>query len=465
MQIIDLQIDEIKPYQNNPRNNEAAVAAVAASIKEFGFKVPLVVDKNNVIVAGHTRHKAALQLGFSTVPAIRADDLTEEQVAAFRLADNKTAELAEWDIDKLEEELAALSNIDMTAFGFDPLPSDISGEYDKKSTPETLKQRFIMPPFSILDARQGDWQKRKKAWKKIIDSGAGRKDGTLSDGWLGLAEKHHMNLTGTSIFDPVLTEILINWFSPRGGKIIDPFAGGCVRGIVSQFLQREYTGIDLRQEQIDANEQQFETLSEATDFFGEIMQPPLWLVGDSAHIDEIVEESGFDFLLTCPPYHDLEKYSDDPNDLSNMDYDEFKAVYFEIIQKTVAKLKENAFAAIVVGEIRDRKGYYRNFIGDTIQAFESAGMKYYNEIILITAAGTLPVRAGSQFEKTRKVGNTHQKALIFMQAKDDQSFKAMIEEFDRTRAVAAMKKSVLVFLKGNAKLAKSDIDKYDFEMF
>ena len=465
MKIIELATGDLIPYENNPRNNAPAVKAVAESIKAFGFKVPIVVDKSNVIVAGHTRHQAALLLGLDSVPVIRADDLTDEQVRAFRLADNKTAELADWDIDKLEEELAALRNIDMTAFGFDSLPSDIAGEYDKKSTPETLKQRFIMPPFSVLDARRGDWQKRKKAWKKIIDSGAGRKDGALSKGLLRLAEHHNMNLTGTSIFDPVLTEILLNWFSPRGGKVIDPFAGGSVRGIVSQFLQRQYIGVDLRQEQIDANEQQFETLSEATDFFGEIMQPPEWICGDSAHIDELVQESEFDFLLTCPPYHDLEKYSDDPNDLSNMNYDEFNSVYFEIIRKSVSKLKENAFAAIVVGEIRDKKGNYRNFIGDTVQAFEAAGMRYYNEIILITAFGTLPVRAGTQFEKTRKVGNTHQKALIFMQAKDDQSFKAMIEEFDRTRAVAAMKKSVLVFLKGDAKLAKTDIDKYDFEMF
>lgn len=120
MQIIDLPIDEITPYENNPRNNEAAVKAVAASIREFGFKVPIVIDSNGVIIAGHTRHKAALQLGLETVPAIRADDLTDEQVQAFRLADNKTAELAEWDWDKLNAELAQLAGIDMSQFGFEP---------------------------------------------------------------------------------------------------------------------------------------------------------------------------------------------------------------------------------------------------------------------------------------------------------------------------------------------------------
>ena len=103
MQVLDIPVEELTPYENNPRNNEAAVAAVAASNENFGFKVPLVIDKNNVIVCGHTRYKAALQLGYDTVPAIRADDLTEEQVQAFRLADNKTAELAEWDFEKLNE--------------------------------------------------------------------------------------------------------------------------------------------------------------------------------------------------------------------------------------------------------------------------------------------------------------------------------------------------------------------------
>lgn len=117
MQILDLPIAELKPYQNNPRKNDRAIEAVAASIREFGFKVPIVIDKDGVIIAGHTRYKAAMQLGLETVPAIRADDLTDEQVQAFRLADNKTAELAGWKFDKLQQELAEI-NIDMSALGF-----------------------------------------------------------------------------------------------------------------------------------------------------------------------------------------------------------------------------------------------------------------------------------------------------------------------------------------------------------
>lgn len=119
MQIHDISISLLREYDNNPRNNDGAVDAVAKSIREFGFKVPVVVDTDNVIVCGHTRVKAARELGMETVPCIIADDLTPEQIRAFRLADNKTAELAGWDFAKLEEELAALAaEFDMTAFGF-----------------------------------------------------------------------------------------------------------------------------------------------------------------------------------------------------------------------------------------------------------------------------------------------------------------------------------------------------------
>lgn len=118
MQIYDKRLDEIKPYENNPRHNDNAVDAVAASIREFGFKVPLVVDSEGVIVAGHTRYKAAKKLGLQTVPCLIADDLTQEQVNAFRLADNKVGELATWDLDTLKVELDNIGEIDMSEFGF-----------------------------------------------------------------------------------------------------------------------------------------------------------------------------------------------------------------------------------------------------------------------------------------------------------------------------------------------------------
>lgn len=119
MQIFDKKLSEIKPYKNNPRKNDKAVDPVAESIKQFGFKVPIVIDKDGEIVAGHTRYKAAKKLKLETVPCIIADDLSEEQIKAFRLADNKVGELAEWDFSALEIELDGIDSIDMTEFGFE----------------------------------------------------------------------------------------------------------------------------------------------------------------------------------------------------------------------------------------------------------------------------------------------------------------------------------------------------------
>lgn len=152
MKIIELATESLVPYENNPRNNAPAVKAVAESIKQFGFKVPIVIDKNNIIVAGHTRHQAAFLLGLAAVPCIRADDLTDEQVRAFRLADNKTAELAEWDEEKLNLELAQLSDFDMAAFGFDEL-DDIEIK-ETEDDPEEMAAAIEEPTTQLGDIWQ-----------------------------------------------------------------------------------------------------------------------------------------------------------------------------------------------------------------------------------------------------------------------------------------------------------------------
>ena len=137
MQIIQKKTVDLVPYKNNPRNNDCAVNNVAESIKEFGFKVPIVIDKNNVIVAGHTRLKASNKLGLKEVPCIVADDLTEEQIKAFRLADNKVSELVEWDFEKLENELSNLT-IDMSAFGFEDLAENLESKVVEDDYTEDL---------------------------------------------------------------------------------------------------------------------------------------------------------------------------------------------------------------------------------------------------------------------------------------------------------------------------------------
>lgn len=144
-----MPIDKLKPYPNNPRKNEHAIGPVANSIKEFGFKQPIVIDKDNTIIAGHTRLLAAKELGLTEVPVIVADDLTPEQVKAYRLADNKTGELAGWDFEQLDNELGDITDIDMGQFGFlDIEPPDATElDNDEAGEDERLVVRFVFPSY------------------------------------------------------------------------------------------------------------------------------------------------------------------------------------------------------------------------------------------------------------------------------------------------------------------------------
>ncbi len=214
--------------------------------------------------------------------------------------------------------------------------------------------------------------------------------------------------TGTSIFDPVLCELAYSWFCPPCGLVFDPFAGGSVRGIVAAKLGRNYIGHELRAEQVAANKDQASAICGADKFM------PAWIEGDSRTIDKTCADVQADFIFSCPPYADLEVYSHDEKDLSNMDYPDFREAYFEIVAKSCALLKDDRFACFVVGEVRDKKGMYYDFIGDTVQAFRTAGLGYYNEAILLTALGSLPIRAGKQFTASRKLGKTHQNVLVFV---------------------------------------------------
>lgn len=187
--------------------------------------------------------------------------------------------------------------------------------------------------------------------------------------------------------------------------MLDPFAGGSVRGIVASKLGRQYIGVDLRAEQVAANEAQ------ATKICGD--HAPVWRTGDSRDIGKICKGVEADFLFSCPPYADLEVYSDDAADLSTLGYAEFRAAYAEIIARSAALLKTDRFACFVVGDVRDKKGFYHGFPWHTVEAFEAAGLRLYNEAVLVTAVGSLPIRVGKQFESGRKLGKTHQNILVF----------------------------------------------------
>lgn len=183
MKVIEVPIDQVKPYENNPRINDDAVQETANSIKEFGWQQPIVVDKNNVVIVGHTRLKAAEKLKLKKVPVVIADTLSEQQVKAYRLADNKTGELADWDVELLDIELDDIVDFDMSDFGFYDMEDEQSTfrkvmAQDNDAPP--LSERFGVFPGSILDTRRGEWKSRKKQWLDLgIASEVGR-EGNLT---------------------------------------------------------------------------------------------------------------------------------------------------------------------------------------------------------------------------------------------------------------------------------------------
>ena len=281
-----------------------------------------------------------------------------------------------------------------------------------------MLEKFNITPFSILDTRSKDWQQRKRWWinKYNIQSELGREDTKSSVSlW---------NDNSVSIFDATLCEVIYNWYLPEGaGSILDPFAGGSVRGIVASELGHDYTGIDLSKSQIEANRLQ--------------STKPKWIQGDSdKELDNI--EDQYDLVFTCPPYHDLEIYTDHDNDLSNMDYNSFIDKYKSIINKSTKKLKNNRFMVIVVSEIRERSktsdykiGKYKGFVSDTIKAAEDSGLHFYNDIILYNSNLNASRISKTYFERNRKVASVHQNVLVFVKGNPD----IAVEEFKESNPV------------------------------
>ena len=455
-------VDALIPYARNSRtHSDGQVAQIAASIDEFGM-VGAIVVRDGVIAKGHGtlaavrklyaagkrlypppgRAQGAEPFPDGTVPVLDASGWADAQFRAFVIADNKLAEAAGWDEELLRLELGELQGLgfDMDLIGFDAVElGDLLGNAANddgagETARATLAERFMVAPFTVLDARRGWWQDRKRAWLAMgLRSEAGRDELlTFSQSSQPPAVYEAKNRyeakvgrevswdeffaanpdaraqTGTSIFDPVLCELAYRWFCPPGGLILDPFSGGSVRGVVAAKTGRQYVGCDIRPEQVEANRQQWQEVGAESDI------APVWNCGDSRMIDRHCAGVEADFIFSCPPYADLEVYSDDPADISTMDYPDFLEAYREIIARSVSMLRPDRFACFVVGDVRDRHGMYLNFVSDTIAAFQDAGARLYNEAILITPAASLAIRVGKQFSVSRKLGKTHQNVLVFV---------------------------------------------------
>lgn len=714
-------ISGLRHYGKNPRRGD--VDLIERSLRLHGQYRPIVVRSGTgeVLAGNHTLTAARDRLGWAEIAATFVD-VDDDQAARLVLVDNAAADAAGYDTEALASLLRELkvtaAGLDGTGFtddALDALERELAGlaplgEAEERSAGNAgaLAAKYGVAPFSVLDGRAGPWRERKRAWLNTgLASHKGRPVDLVFDRPQKADPAFYMKkratearlgkeLTteefladhyvagdlppSTSTFDPVLCEQMYRWFCPPGGKVLDPFAGGSVRGIVSAVLGRDYTGVDLSAAQLAENRQQaaellpgfvrppgplgppfggadltpveahggyrvkredawaaglasgakartmWRLLTEGTyaglitagasvspqieraalvaqhlgvpcrvhtgearptsemrtaaaagaevlthrpgrlsvikarfrddavahpdwlampygmdhqayvddvaaqvanlpedtarvvvpvgsgmtlagiltglgklertvavlgvrvggdptaaldkyapgwrtevelvaspmeykehapnrlgdlvldpgyeakcvPFLREgdvlwavgvrasalggdappVLGEPVWIEGDSRHLDQLLPAGAtYDFVFSCPPYADLERYSDDPADLSTLGYDEFRSVHAKVIADACARLKPDRFAVWVVGEVRDRKqksATYYGFVPDTVDAFRAAGMEFYNEIIYVTPIGSLPTTVPTYFEGSRKVGKTHQNVLVFL---------------------------------------------------
>lgn len=522
-----MPLDEIQPADVNVKRHD--LDSIRTSILAVGYADAAILDeRTGKLIGGHGRHEVLFELrsegivprGITTDPDGRwlvpvqrgwasADD---DEARTLLIAVNYIGERGGWDAearDRMLVELHASAPDLLAATGYAPdidrllaavAPGSLATaavdavdnarqgspdrDYDDwdgnrgraprgQITPPTdtpprptLADRFLIPPFDVLDTRTGWWTARRRKWLDLgIRSELGRpantrryvgadvaRDGTTEvvfaepgekgltfrsasgrdpDYYLqkGIAEEalgrkltaeefereHYVPSdkmpTGTSVFDPVLCELAYRWFCPPAGRVLDPFAGGSVRGLVAGMLGRSYLGVDLRREQTDANEEQLRDFVARGLVTGK--WAPRWETGDAATWVDSLDPGALDFLLTCPPFMWLERYSDDPRDLSTMKLPAFEAAYRGILAGAARALAPDRFAVIVVGDVREvRGGRLHDLRGMTVRALEDAGLTLMSTAVVINHAGSLAVRAGRSFANGRTLGRHHQHAIV-----------------------------------------------------
>lgn len=535
--MVFLDIEELVPFQGDLKTlTEERYTKLRTEIIERKFSYAFhawanAPDGKRYVADGHQRLRVLTRMRSEgwvvpPIPVVLAEAIDEQEfrlkvlsaIAQYGEVDRQGlyefAEMGQIPIDTLAE--YPLPNLDMGTFRaefYDDVTGSsggAGGDAPTDTVRPTLADRFLVPPFSVLDARQGYWQERKRQWLSIgIQSELGRNSPTggsaeplarMRDGkpslWNDPEKKSYENQptlgaraaniettipdyyfqkqagktheddrilasdkapqhvdgvlmksdsgndptyyfkkqeaekrlgreltteefqrdhyegptsyeSGTSIFDPVLCEIAYRWFSPAAGHVLDPFAGGSVRGLIAAHCGLNYHGIELRGEQVQANVAQLGIAA------GKPV--PVWVQGDSAKLLPEYAPASVDLVFACPPYADLEVYSEDPADLSNMPWEKFLEAYRAIIAECVRCLRDDRFAVWVIGDVRDKtNGTMRNLVGETVRAFVDAGAALYNDAILVTMLGSLPVRAGRAFSGTRVMGKTHQNVLVFL---------------------------------------------------
>lgn len=480
MQTEELKLSQVTVNSSNPRTiSKEKFDKLINSILIFPKMLelrPVVIDDMTVVLGGNMRYRALSAIsemsaaeinmklangckGYAqkteaerqnlrdywkawlenpTVTIVRADQLSEEQKREFIIKDN--VGYGEWDMDMLANEWPAE---DLDDWGLDVWQEPTDGEgggMETNSAKEgskdgSLNERFVVPPFSILDTRKGYWQARKKLWRDIIgDMGESRNDTLITSPEikykdlylktrkhreeLGITFKEYLEKyvsdevkereaskvlsAGVSLLDPVMAEIVCKWFGTQGCKTFDCFAGDSVFGYVSAYLGNEFTGIELRPEQAEINNARVEGMKAH------------YINDDGQNVGKHIAPHSQDLLFSCPPYFDLEVYSDLPNDASNQgSYEDFIGILRNAFTAALGCLKDDRFAVIVVGDVRNKKtGCYYDFCGDIKRIFRDNGAELYNEIILVETGASTALRAGRYME-SRKVAKMHQNILVF----------------------------------------------------
>jgi tRNA1(Val) A37 N6-methylase TrmN6 len=401
--IKDYPVEKLQVWEKNPRKNDEASEKLSGMIQEYGFINPIIIDQHGIIRAGHTRLKAAKKLDKKTVPVLIHNFENEAQAIGFAIADNKSSEWAEWDFGQLEELMKELEeqDFDTEMTGFDDDEKDFNvKDYTEGVTPSPLNDDFLVPPFSVLNTSRPYWIERKKMWKGLIgDSGETRKY------TLGAKRNLYTQMTeGVSVLDPVLAELVNHWFLPnkKDNKILDCFAGDTVFGFVSGHKGNAFRGIELRKEQCDLNNERTKEFD--VKYFND----------DGQNVLKHVDEKSMDLLFSCPPYFDLEVYSKLENDASNQkNFPSFVKILENAFTDSLKCLKDNRFAVIVIGDVRNKKtGYYYDLIGEIIKIMRGNDYDIYNHIILYDRVGTAAMMA-RPYMKNRKLPKVHQNILVF----------------------------------------------------
>ena len=412
--------------------DESEIKARLADLRDFKKKTSAEQD-NLIEYWMHWKDNPTAQI-------IKATELSEAEQQEFIIKDN--VGFGDWDMDALANEWDAEDLLD---WGVDVWQNTEwehgveSGTTNSTPANTSLNDRFIVPPFSIFDTRKGYWQERKKIWRDLIgDNGESRNDTLITapeikykDLYqrtrqhreeLGITFREYLDKyvpddvkeheaskvlsAGVSLLDPVMAEIVCRWFGQENCKIFDCFAGDSVFGYVSAHLGNEFTGIELRPEQAKLNNKRVEGMTAR------------YINDDGQNVAQHIAPDSQDLLFSCPPYFDLEKYSDLENDASNQDsYEDFIKILENAFKAAVGCLKENRFAVIVVGDVRDKStGFYYDFCGDIKRIFKEAGMPLYNEIILVETGASTALRA-ARYMESRKVAKMHQNILVFYKGK------------------------------------------------